>query len=219
MPRPKEDRKPEVMRAIHEHLHLHGPQNWSALMAQFPDVSRPTFFRWIKEAKESIESQASSHGTAALKLAQKRIRSSIETTPERTERQIKAHLPVAPSPAVIADAPGELVSETFDFMAYFNDIVRDAQMVRDSNVTKNEDGTERLKNPVLMDRNLARRISIIQTWLQSIETVYNIEKLQELYHLIIDEVGKVSPEVQQAILVRMRELNNRRGITMAARIR
>lgn len=219
MPRPKEDKKVVVMTAINEHLNLHGPQNWDELMARFPEVSRATFFRWIKEAKEAIEGQASAYGTTALKLAQKRIRSSVETTPERTKRELKAQLPAAPSPAVIADMPAELVENTFDFMAYFNDIVRDTQMVRDSNVRKNEDGTESLKNPVLMDRNLARRISIIQTWLQSIETVYNVERLQELYHLIIEEVGKADPDTQRAILVRLRELNSRRGLTIAARIR
>lgn len=219
MPRPKEDKKPAVMAAISEHLNLHGPQNWDELMARFPDVSRATFFRWIKEAKEDIEAQASRQGTAALKLAQQRIRSSVEVSPERTKREMKAQLPTAPSPAVIANVPGELVEQTFDFMAYFQDIVRDANMTRNANVVKNEDGTERLKNQMMMDRNLSRRISIIQTWLQSIETVYNVERLQELYHLIIDEVGQSDPEVQQRILVRLRDLNNRRGLTMTARLR
>lgn len=219
MPRPKEDKKLAVMAAIGEHLNLHGPQNWDELMARFPDVSRATFFRWIKEAKEDIEAQASRQGTAALKLAQQRIRSSVEVSPERTKREMKAQLPTAPSPAVIAKVPGELVEQTFDFMAYFQDIVRDANMTRNANVVKNEDGTERLKNQMMMDRNLSRRISIIQTWLQSIETVYNVERLQELYHLIIDEVGQSDPEVQQRILVRLRDLNNRRGLTMTARLR
>ena len=219
MPRPKEDRKPEVMRAIHEHLHLHGPQNWSDLMVKFRDVSRPTFFRWIKEAKEAIESQASSHGTAELKLAQKRIRSSVESTPERTRKQVKVHLPASPSPAVIASLPGDVVESTFNFMAYFHEIVRDMQMVRDSAVVKNEDGTERLKNPMLMGNSAAQRLRAIETWIRSMELMYSFERNQEFQRIIIEELGKVDPSLQQAVLVRMRELDNRIGLTADARIR
>lgn len=206
------------MAAINEHLNLNGPQNWDEVMARFPDVSRATFFRWIKDAKEAIESTASGYGTGALQLAQKRIRSKVEVTEERTKRELKAHLPVAPSPAVVAAQNGELMEETFNFMAYFQDIVRDAKMTRDANVVKNDDGTERLKNPMMMDRSLARRISIIETYLHSIETIYNTEAMRELYRAVIEEVGKISPEAQRAILVRLRDLNNRRGLTMAARL-
>lgn len=219
MGRPKEDQKPAVMMAIAEHLRLHGPQNWAELMERFPTVSRPTFFRWIKEAKENIESEASERGTVALKFAQQRIRSSVETTPDRTQKQIKAQLPVAPSPAIIAQMPAEAAAQTFDFMAYFGEIVADTKMVRDASVVKNEDGTERLKNPMLMDNNIRRRIGIIETWLHSMETVWNLEKMQELYRVVIEEVGKADPAVQQAILARLRDVNSKRGLTVNARIR
>lgn len=219
MPRPKEDQKQAVKAAIDQHLHLNGPSNWGEVMAQFPGVSRATFFRYVNEVKEEIEGRASSHGTAELKLAQKRIRSSTEVSPDRTEKKIKAQLPAAPSPAIISSMPGEVAAATFDFMAYFNDIVRDTAMLRDASVTKNEDGTEKLKNPMLMERSVARRISIIETWLHSMEAVWNLEKMQELYRVIVEEIGRVDPETQQAILVRLRELNNRTGMTMDARIR
>lgn len=219
MPRPKEDKKAAVIAAITEHLNLHGPQNWDELMARFPDVSRATFFRWVKEAKDAIESQAAAHGTTALKLAQKRIRSSIEATPERTQKQLKAQLPVAPSPAIIAEMPGELAAQTFDFMAYFHKIVADADLVRSAAVSKNEDGTDKAKNPVLLDNNIRRRLGIIETWLHSMELVWNLEKMQELYRLVIEEVGKADPDTQRAILTRLRDLNTKRGLTANATIR
>jgi transposase-like protein len=206
------------MTAINEHLNLHGPQNWDELMAKFPTVSRATFFRWIREAKEKMEGAAAKQGNAALQITQRRIRSQVEIAPERVQREIKAQLPAAPSPAVIASNSSELVRETFNFMAFFHDIVGDAAMVREAAVTRNEDGTVRLKNPHLMDKSLQRRLSIIETYLHSIETIYNVERMQELYHLIIEEVGKVSPELQRVILVKLRELNNRRGLTMSARL-
>jgi len=204
MPRPKEHNKTAVMAAITEHLNLNGPSNWDELMPRFPDVSRATFFRWVREAKEAIESAAAAHGTTALKLAQKRIRSSVET-PEHTRKQLKAQLPVAPSPAIVADMPGELAAQTFDFMAYFHKIVADADLVRSAAVTKNEDGTEKAKNPVLLDNNIRRRLGVIETWLHSMELVWNLEKMQELYRLVIEEVGKADPDTQRAILARLPE--------------
>lgn len=206
------------MAAITEHLNLHGPQNWDELMARFPNVSRATFFRWVREAKDGIESQAASHGTAALKLAQKRIQSRVDT-PEHTQKRLKAQLPVAPSPAIIADMPGEVAAQTFDFMAYFHKIVGDADLVRQAAVTTNPDGTEKAKNPVLLDNNIRRRLGVIETWLHSMELVWNLEKMQELYRLVIEEVGKADPDTQRAILARLRDLNTKRGLTANATIR
>lgn len=218
MSRPKDDKKAAVLLAITEHLNLHGPQNWNELMVRFPDVSRPTFFRWIKEAKEAMESQASSRGTGALKLMQKRIRSQVEVNPERTQMQLKAQLPVAPSPALLSQMPGEVVHQTFDFMSYFAEVVEDAELVKQSAITVNADGTKKVKNPMLLDNNIRRRLDIMTTFIQSVQAVWNLGKMEELYDAVIEEIGKVDPETQQAILARLRDLNNRRGMTVHARL-
>ena len=97
-------------------------------------------------------------------------------------------------------------------------IVRDADMLRNKAVVVNEDGTERLVNPMLLNASMRTRLSVLDTWLSAMNEFYNLEKLQELYKLIIDEVGKADPEAQQAILARLRQLNNERGLTMAARL-
>lgn len=215
MPRPKETNKAEILTAISQHLALHGPNDWSAVMAKYPDVSRATFYRYIKEVREGIEEKTVEQGPAALRLAQKRIKASV--APERVVKKVKAHLPASPSPAVIAEL-GSVAQPVFNFFAYFNQLVADQEMVRNASVRKNDDGTETLKNPVMMDRNNARKLQIIETWLHSQELVWNYEKLQELYRLVIEEVGKASPDVQQNILVRLRSLDNKRGITADARL-
>ena len=43
-----------------------------------------------------------------------------------------------------------------------------------------------------------RRLSIIETYLHSVETVYNMERIRELYELIIEEVGKADPDARLA---------------------
>lgn len=215
MPRPKETNRSEILVEISKHLALYGPNNWPDLMAKYPDVSRATFYRYIKMVRDGIEERAVKDGGAALKFAQKRIKSNV--SPERTIKKIKARLPASPSPAVIAGI-GSVAEPVFNFFAYFNSLVADQELVRDAAMAKNTDGTEKLRNPVMMDRNNARKLQIIETWLHSQELVWSYEKLQELYRLVIDEVGKASPDVQQNILVRLRALDNKRGITMDARL-
>lgn len=217
--KPREDQKPAVMLAINEHLNLHGPKNWQPVMERFPDVSAATFWRWVKEAKASIETAAGKQGNAALALKQKQIRSQVELKPERVQRDIKAHLPAVPSPAVIAGGHPDVVRETFNFMAFFHEIVADSNLLRESTIHRSEDGTVKLRNPVMMDKSLQRRLSIIETYLHSIETIYNVERLRELYNVIIEEVAKVDPNVSRVILARLRDLNNKRGLTMSADLR
>jgi hypothetical protein len=216
MGRPKEDQKDEVKLAISEHLALHGPKGWPEVQAKFPNVSRATFFRYVKEVREEIERKAADRPGADLKVVQKRIRSRV-ATPDESERQLKANLPTAPSPAVVASL-GPAVDEVFDFMANFNKLLRDADMMRSAAVTVGSDGVEKLRNPNLMDKSISRRLGLMETWLRSQGLVWNYEKLQELYFAVIDEVGKASPEVQQAIVSRIRSLNNTRGMTIDARL-
>lgn len=211
----REELKKRVVESINEHLMVDGPKNWVKLQTKHPEVSRPTLFRWIKEVRERIEDNASATGPESLRLAQKRIRSQVHV-PDAVTEKIKAHLPVAPSPAVVAADPRNTLA-AFDFFAFFGRIVQDAEMTRQSAVRYDEDGNEILKNPAAMDRSIARRISIIETYLQAVDAVYNAERLRELYEMIIEEVGKADTDLQQVVLARLRALNNRRGLTMAAR--
>lgn len=214
MPRPKENRKDEIKVAIAEHLAINGPTGWPDLMAQYPDTSRATFFRYIKEVREGIEAAAAARPGTDIKAMQKRIRAQVQA-PAQTERRLKAQLPATPSPAVLLGL-GNGASDVFNFMACFNQLMGDSHMMRSASVSIAPDGAERLKNPNLMDRSIARRLELMETWLKSQDMIWNIEKMQELYYLIIEEVGKVDPDTQQAILSRIRTLNNQRGMTIDA---
>lgn len=213
MPRPKEDKKAEIIAAIRQHLLLVGPRDWDALMAKHPSVSRPTFFRYIKIAREAEEAVAAAESPGALRLAQQRIRANVEPVAKTTAR-IKAHLPVMPSPAVIAGGPGA-ASQAFQFFAFFQSIVEDADLLRSTAVVVDEaTGKQKVRNPAMLDKVITKRLGIAQTYLQAFEAVYNAERIQQLYNAIIDEIGKAAPEVQMAVLAVMRELDNKRGLTM-----
>lgn len=218
MARPKEDQKPEVMQAIAQHLNIHGTSNYSELFEKFPKVSRATFFRWIKEAKDKFEANASEHGTLALQLAQKRIRSSVELSPENSQRQIKAHLPVAPSPAIIAALPSAAVQQTFNFLAFFYEILYDVSLLRATAVTIGEDGKEKAKNPMLLEKVVGKKLDILDTWIKSQEFMFGLEQMEKLFMVVIEEVGRVSPEAQAAILVRLRAADSLNGLTINANL-
>lgn len=207
------ERRDEIKRAIKSHLLMVGSKEWDGLQAQFTDVSRPTFYRLINEAKDEVRDEAANAGgTNALKLAHQRITRRVET-PEHVSKRVKAQLPVAPSPAIVAGL-GTAADEVFNFMAYFGQIQRDADLIRKSLIKTDENGQEKVSNPVLLDRNIARRLDIIETWLHSQQLVYNLERIQELYRAVVDAVGQADPETQQAILHKLRRLNAERGLTV-----
>lgn len=210
------DQKAQIKLAISQHLRLHGPTGWDDLRAKYPEVSRATFYRYIKDVKEEMESAASERGTAELRTMQKRINRQTRT-PEVTQRKIKAHVPVSPSPAAIVGLGGG-AEDVFNFMAHFNQLLGDTQMMRRASLTVTPEGEEKLKNPMLLDKSIGRRVDLIETWLRSQDMIWNFERMQELYHLIIDEVGKADPDTQQAILARIRALDNQRGLTVNARM-
>lgn len=214
MGRPKEDQKDEIKLAISQHLALHGAKGWPDVQAKFPAVSRATFFRYVKEVREAMEAAAAGRPGADIKAMQKRIRAQVQA-PEQAQRRLKAQLPATPSPAVLMGL-GSGASDVFNFMACFHQLMGDSHMMRSKAVKTGADGVEQLANPMLMDRSIARRLELMETWLKSQDMIWNIEKMQELYHLIIEEVGKVDPETQQAILSRIRTLNNQRGMTIDA---
>lgn len=215
MARLTDDQKQAVLKDIRDHMLIEGPRNWDMLMAKYPDVSRATFWRMIREVREQVESTAGD-SPGQIRAMQKRIRARV-ANPEQTTERIKAHLPVAPSPAVVAADPAGAM-KAFDFFAFFDRIVKDAELSRAANVRTAEDGTERIINPAMFDRNIARRLAILETFLHSMEAVYNFERIRELYQVIVEEVGKADPDVQQAVLARLRALNDKRGLTMAARM-
>lgn len=215
MPKAKETNKEEIKLEIGRHLALHGPTKWPDLMAKFPETSRATIFRYIKEVREAIEAAAATKPGADLKAVQQRIRAQVQA-PEQAAKRLKAQIPAGPSPAVITGLGAGAVAEVFNFMNTFNQIVHDANMMRAAAVATGADGAEKLKNPMLMDRSVGRRLDLIETWLRAQDLVWNFERMQELYHLILDEVGKVDPQTQQAILSRIRTLNNQRGMTIDA---
>lgn len=207
------DRKAEFRQAVQDWIRAHGPSDWDRLLEAWPDFSRATLFRVVASLRDA--------GTAPPLPAPSLKRQAPEPVPRasRTDaakavREVSKHLPASPSPDVIAHIGQRRAAAVFDFMAYFSTIVGDANLIRDGLLKTDADGKLAVKNPVLMDKNIARRLSIIQTWLQSQELIYNYERMREMFSAVIDAVGQADPDTQKRIIEQLRELNKRRGITV-----
>ena len=213
MARVSPERREEILAAIRVHLINVGPHGFDALHAKFPEISRPTFYRWLKDIRESNDVELP---RGALATTQKRIKEVIETV-EKTTEKVSKHLPTAPSPAIVA-AKGDDAVVNISFMGRLESLYRDAEMIRAFSVTTAEDGSEKIKNPLYFISSIKQRKELLDTALHAMAEVYELQRIQQMYDMILAEIGKEDPELQKRILERLRELNNRHGLTIEARV-
>jgi hypothetical protein len=222
MPRPNEANKEAIKIMVREHLNIVGPHSYEDLLLPKLKVGRAQMFRYIKEVREEIEEAAVKDAPGMLRMAQKRIKANTDS-PEMVKTKVKAHMPSPPSPAIIAADPVG-AQRAFNFLGYFHDLLSDAEALRrhalvrkpDGDIATNPDGTVLIKNPNLLGQTIAQRKGLLDTYMTAYGTVFDAKRIEDLYNLIVDEVGKAAPDVQQAVLVRMRKLDNERGLTMNA---
>lgn len=207
--------KNTIRAEIRQHLEAHGGEDLAYVSAKHPEISRATFYRFVAEVRRDMEARGVREGNV------REVRKAIKARPPRAEmsaRELVKHLPATPTPEVVAGADPVMARQAFDFMRYFHLIVADADLVRDALIitTTDADGktVTKVKNPVLMDKSIGRRLSIIQNWLNSQELIYNYERMREMYAVIVDAVGRADSETQAVILAELRELNAKRGITL-----
>jgi hypothetical protein len=207
-----EERKKEILAAIHEHLAIEGPRNWDKLMPSL-GISKPTLHKYVKEIQGIA---GSDEAPGLLRLAQKRIKQTVQPIVD-AKAEIADHLPAMPSPNVVA-AKGESAIVNVNFMMRLESLYRDAEMIRDYSTSKGEDGKEKIKNPVFFTSSIKQRRELLETALHAMQEVYDLNRMQQFYDAIVEEIGKVDPAMQRAVIEKLRALNNRYGITMEARI-
>jgi len=67
------------------------------------------------------------------------------------------------------------------------------------------------KNPAMLAQAVRLQSGAAEMLVKYAIAVENLGRMQELYDTIIEEIGKVSPEVQRAVFDRLREVNEQRG--------
>lgn len=207
-----DEEKERCLKRIAEHLAIEGPRNWEPLLQEL-GISRPTLYRWLEEVKGLA---GSDQAPGLLRLAQKEIRKVVKPL-EETVEEVKQHLPAVPSPNIVA-AKGPAAVVHIDFMTRLEKLYQDTEMVREFAVTRDADGKEKIKNPVFFIASIKHRRDLLETALHSLQEVYDLNRMQQMFDAIVETIGKVDPELAQRVLEELRRLNNRYGITMEARI-
>lgn len=214
----------EFIEAAKAHMAKHGAKNWGILFDRFPDLKDYSKWRYVREAKGDDTPRISDLVDARDKLTasikkfpttQRGSKFAKNLDPEVRD-EIVDSLPAAPSPAFIA-RHGDEGLRTIDFVAEITSLYMDAKMLRAYSMRKDLDGNpiEVIGNPATFDKSIGRRAQLLETAIHAVQEVWDLRMMQNFYELIIEEIGRESPDCQQRIMLRLQALNNRHGMTLA----
>lgn len=205
------DTKAQILRAICDHVQVHGRASWSLVREKFPEylagpegsAEEKRFFRLAREAQDFGAAPAEARAEALRKA----------------RGSAKRNIPVAPAPATFL-ATGADAQRGIDIMEMLHITLGDIMLVRRMAMKTGENGEEAVKNPQLMDSSIKRRLDIVNTFLAVFREVYDLQQMRgfydEIVSIIIEEIHPLDPAVSERILVRLKELNDREGMTIHA---
>jgi len=189
------DKKPEVLQELREAIKKYGAEAGPTLVRErHPDIAKPTWYRWLREVA------ASPMDVAAAKA-----------------RGAANHLPASPSPSYIAERPVE-ARKNIDIMARWQELYSDAEMMRAAAVTTDADGNEKVKIPMFFAQSVKLRLDLLNGALNAMSQMWDMQRIQKLHDLVLEEIGKADPETQKRITAALKDLDDRIGITMEARL-
>lgn len=197
----KEDtaRQQRAIQEMREAITKYGRAAGEALIRErYPDVSRSTWLRWRKAVVVS-----------PIDIAAERIRDALPTAADV--------LPAAPSPAMIARNRTE-GGKTLDFMARFEELYGDAELLRDYASGVDADGHRKVKIPTFFAQSIGLRSNLLERWIQAMNLMFDAKHMQGLYEAIVEEIGAADPEIARRIMERLALLNEERGFTLKGRV-
>lgn len=202
------DTRAQALKDIEAHLAEFGPTNWGDLRQKYASVSEPTWWRWVKKAKETAA------GQEAIAEAKKKAAERMSAVEKRKlTHEVEKYLPAAPSPHYIAKN-GESGMQTIDFLAEYHSLRNDALMLREFSIRRDEDGNEKIKIPAFFTKSADMRQSLLETAIRATKEVWDLKMMARFYDACLEEIAAESPEVAHRITERLARLNNELGMTM-----
>lgn len=199
----------EAVEFIRQHLFEHGTEDLRPIYEHWEarGVPHNTVWGWIRQVKMA------GPGKPQLQAAALRIEEAL------ADEDIGQHLPAAPSPAYIASS-GQRGLRNLDILAGLQRAQADCDMLRDHSIKMVADpdtGEEReaIKNPLLFEKQISRRLNVMETALKAMNEVWNLRQMQAFYETVIEEIQAESPETARRIMLRLAKLNSRTGMTLA----
>ncbi|MDR6392264.1 hypothetical protein [Paraburkholderia phenoliruptrix] len=118
-------------------------------------------------------------------------------------------------------APGLVIEKTalaHDAVRFFRetvaDMIADIQLMREFAAKVGDDGKRKLRVPNVMNDSLRARDRLLNTMLALSEAFYNMDRVERLHEMVIEEIGKESPDAAKRIIDRLRALNDQKGAVM-----
>jgi len=166
------------------HLELYESYMVRADAGEFQPIHKATWFRWVAQLRGG------------------RVKAAL------TARRVGKHLPVAPPPAYIDQYPGKSV-RSLDILGRMDELYEDAKKLR--NYSLSEEG--KVKSPKFLAESIKIRRDLLESALEAVKEVYNLERMEEFYRVIQEEIMAESPEVGARIIDRLRRANEKHMMT------
>jgi hypothetical protein len=185
MAREAHPQRTEAIRAIIEHEAALGPTEGArAARKLFPAIGDPTWKSWIKAARRPAPAPAPS---PSMTLPAARASGSLggDAVPLTFEERIAMmdrHVAL-----IVAQCTTEVVDP--------------ATGAR----------TTKARNPVVLAQAVRLQAQAAELLVKYAQAAWNQGRMEELYQQVIDAIGEVDRGMQQAVLKRLRGLNERRG--------
>lgn len=218
------DIREEAMRDIYAHLEVNGPKNFKPLIEKWTarGAAESTIWKWVRVARKMDAPKVSLVAAKALIEQRMAAGEPDPDAPAPAIGEIASQLPVAPSPDYVAKH-GERAVRNLDILSELHSIQSDAMMLRDYAVkmVKNpetDEEREAIKNPVFFEKQMQRRLNVIDTALKAMGEVWNLRTMQSFYETVIQEIGRADPETQKRIMLRLSALNARTGMSLDMRV-
>ena len=195
-PELKSDRKASAIQALREAIKKYGLATGPRLVReQYLDVPRATWHRYLKEVAATPMEQA------------------IDTA-----KKAAAQLPAPPSPSYLCEKPVES-RQNLDVMGKVHRMFSDAEMLRAYSVAIDHDTTDEvISDPVFFSKSIDLRGDVLELAVKTLGQVYEYERMQRQFDLIMEAIMEESPEVALRITERLARLNGELGMTIDARI-
>jgi hypothetical protein len=189
------DLKAQVIQELRDAIKKYGAEAAPRLVRErYPDVAKPTWYRWLKEVNASpLE--------VAIDVAKKAAK----------------HLPSPPSPAYVLDRPVE-ARKNFNLMGQVERLASDAELLRSYSMRQTEGGGEAIKIPTFFAQSINLRCNVIDMAVRLYQQVYDMRRMQNFYDACLEEIAAESPDVALRITERLAKLNSETGMTIDAQI-
>lgn len=200
----------ELAVEIIKHVNIHGHKHWNILFDALKvrtAAEKRRVWRAIKRVKDGNVHLPSELGVAVRKAKDAARKMHMES--------VSKALPAGPSPSIM-QARGESLAPSIDYMSQVRRVFTDIEMIRNFSIACDQNGVEKVKNPMFFGKAIQLRVQAIDTALKAMQEIWDLRKMQEFYETVIKTIEGVDPPTAHKIMDALVALNNERGFTTDA---